>query len=295
MIARPSCHPSVGHSSVGHLSFGQRSRPVLALAVTVALVAGAVPASVGAAAESPPPPGAVSIEADQGIEWQRGALLVIARGNAKAVRDDGTVQADVLTAHYREGPDGSSKVWKIDADGGVRLTMPDRSAFGDQGTYDVESGTLVLTGKKVGLSTATNKITADKELEYDSKTRILVATGNAVVVDGDRTVYGDVVTIHLRQDATGKTQPARLEANGHVRVVTPKDDIRADRGTYDVDRDFATVDGAVRIVQGANQLEGCHGEMDMRAGISRLSACPGGSTGGSRVQGLIVPKPKQAP
>jgi len=249
----------------------------------------------GVAWAAPTPPGAIAIEADQGIEWQRGTRLVIARGNAKAVRDDTEVRAQVLTAHYRDAPDGSAQVWKVDAEGAVRLTSPGQTAFGERGTYNVDTGALVLTGGQVGVTTADSKITAQKQLSYDAKTKTLVATGNAVAVDGERTVYGDVITVHLREDAAGKTAPTRMEADGHVRVVTAQDDIRADRGTFDVERDVATVDGSVRIVRGANQLEGCRGEMNMRTGVSKLSACPGGQAGGSRVQGLIIPKPKTAP
>ncbi len=66
-------------------------------------------------------PGAILIDAAKGIEWVRTARLVIARGDARAKRDDQEVRAEVLTAHYRERSDGSIDVWRIDADGKVAL------------------------------------------------------------------------------------------------------------------------------------------------------------------------------
>ena len=43
----------------------------------------------------------MTIEADQGIEWQHTNHVYIARGHATAKRGNGTVTADTLTAHYR--------------------------------------------------------------------------------------------------------------------------------------------------------------------------------------------------
>ena len=90
----------------------------------------------------------------QGIEWQRPARLVIARGDAKAVRGDSEVRAEVLTAHYRDKPDGSMEVWLIDAVGDVRLTSPGQSGYGETGTFDLDKDTLVISGgKQVGVTT----------------------------------------------------------------------------------------------------------------------------------------------
>ena len=278
-----------------------------------ALIAVAAAAPL-AAAEPKAAPGddakAIRIDARQGIEWQRPAKLVIARGDAKAVRGDSEVQAEVLTAHYRDRPDGSAEVWLIDADGDVRLTSPGQSAYGQKGTFDLDKDTLTLSGgKQVGITTATNKITAEKELEYHARTRTLIARGNAVAVDGERTLYGEVITILLNeqpqgQDATaqgaarpGSAQagqnPSRLkhiEAQKAVRLVTPSEDIHADHGTYDVDSGIATLDGSVKIVKGRNELNGCRGEINLKTGISKLFACKSDAANGGRVSGVILPQ-----
>ena len=116
----------------------------------------------------------------------------------------------MLTAHYRDRPDGSTEVWHIDAVGDVRLTSPGQSAYGQKGTFDLDKDTLILSGgKQVGVTTATNKITAEKEIEYQAKSRTLIARGNAVAVDGDRTLYGDVITILLNEEPQGRTGSAR--------------------------------------------------------------------------------------
>ncbi|MGI3778112.1 MAG: LptA/OstA family protein [Janthinobacterium lividum] len=46
--------------------------------------------------------GPVSVTARDGIDWNQGAQIVTARGDARAIRGDVTVTADELVAHYRK-------------------------------------------------------------------------------------------------------------------------------------------------------------------------------------------------
>ena len=211
-------------------------------------------------------------------------------GRREGERDDQEVRAEVLTAHYRERSDGSIDVWRIDADGKVGYTSASESAFGERATYDVDKQVMTISGgEQVGVTASTSRITAEKELEYDTKTRTLIARGNAVAVDGDRTVYGEVISVHLREQVEeGQSRLQQLEAEGNVRVITPEEDIRADRGTYNVESGVATLDGSVKIVKGTNELNGCRGETNLKTGVSRITACPGQSNG--RVRGIILPE-----
>jgi lipopolysaccharide export system protein LptA len=244
----------------------------------------------GLRAAEPLAPGAISIDATRSIEWQREKRILVARGDAKAKRGDTEVRAQTLTAHYRERPDGSAEVFRIEADGNVRITSPRQSAWGEHGTFDLDKDVLTLSGgKEVGAVTAANRITAQKELEYDTRTRTLVARGNAVAVDGDRTLYGDVITVLLRERPQGDSGLQRIEAERRVRFVTPEEDVRADRGTYDVDSGIARVDGSVRVIKGDNELNGCRGEVNLKTGVSKLMACADGR-GSGRVQGVILPE-----
>ncbi len=236
---------------------------------------------------APVPAGAITIDAEQGIEWQRTARIVTAKGNATAVRADTTVRADTLTARYRQRPDGSIEVWRIDGDGAVRVTSPRQNAFGDKGSYDVAGSKMSISGRQVGVTTPTSRITAEERIDYDVDGRTLVARGNAVVVDGDRTLSGDVVTIRFAEDATGATRPQQIDAEGRMKLVTPSETVTADSGTYDVARQLATAEGSVQVVQGSNRLNGCRGEMNLQTGVSRMFACVGES--GGRVHGVILP------
>jgi lipopolysaccharide export system protein LptA len=262
------------------------------LATVPAFLFSVLAAAPGLTSAGPAPadsPAAIVIEAAQGIEWQRDARTVIARGNATAKRGDTEVRADVLTARYRERPDGSYEVSRIEADGGVRLTSPQQSASGEKGSYDVEAGKMSLSGgRQVSVTTPSSEIRADERIDYDLASKTLVARGDAVVVEGDRTLHGDVITIRLAEDAQGRARVQRIEADGDMRMVTPEETVTADHGTYDIKDELATASGSVQIIQGSNRLSGCQAEMNLRTGVSRLSACPGES-GGARVQGVILP------
>ncbi|MFQ5765194.1 MAG: LptA/OstA family protein, partial [Rhodospirillales bacterium] len=86
----------------------------------------------------------IEIFADHGIEWQQENLVFLARGNARAVRGEVTVFADELRAYYREEPDGSTDIWRLDAEGKVRIKTADETAFGRKAIYQVDNGILVL-------------------------------------------------------------------------------------------------------------------------------------------------------
>ena len=98
-------------------------------------------------------------------------------------------------------------------------------------TYDKKSNLLILIGK--------NKITTDKgTLEADDKTKIfkaenkVVAIGNAMVKQGQKTIKADTLiaffTTNNRKDIE------RIEAYGNVSITTPTEQATGAAGYYDV-------------------------------------------------------------
>ncbi|MFQ5971585.1 MAG: LptA/OstA family protein [Alphaproteobacteria bacterium] len=237
----------------------------------------------------------IEIEADEGIEWHRANQLYVARGNAKASQGVVTVEADSLTAFYRVTSAGDSEIFRIDADGSVRISSAEEVATADKAVYDVDKGILVLTGDEIQLDTKDSTITAEDSLEYYEQTQLAVARGNAVASQPDRRVQADVLMAHFaeQEGAERGSKVDRIEAVGNVVIWTPTDLVQASRGEYRIDEGIATLNGAVRITRGENQLNGEFAEVDLNTGISRLL---GGSptSGKSRVRGLIVPSAKDS-
>lgn len=229
----------------------------------------------------------IEVEASQGIEWRRDDKLFIARGDAVAKQGSVTVRADMLSAFYRELQGGGNQVYRIEATGNVHIASETSTLDGSKGVYDFDRDVMTVTGKEVVLVTPEQRVTADRSMEFDNKRHVAVATGNATVTRGDQRMRADVLTAHLKRNPQGRWVIDRIEGAGSVLVSTPSEIARADRGTYNLGTEFATLAGSVRITRGPNQLNGENAEVDMRTGVSRLTGAPGQA--GGRVRALIVP------
>lgn len=272
------------------------ARMVLAAAVLAAavLAASIVSAPAGAqgirtleGGDSP-----LEIDAEQGIEWRRDSKQYIARGNARAARGELEVFADTLTAHYREAATGDTEIYRIDAEGNVKIASPTESVYGDVGRYEVDRGLLILWGKNLRMETAEDIVTARDSLEYWEKRNLAVARGDAVAIREDKRIRADVLTAYFLPDETGDLAIDRVDGKGNVEISSPTEFARGDSGIYYAKKQLATLEGSVRITRGENQLNGEYAEVNLDTGISRLLGAPSGSGDKQRVRGLLVPKRK---
>jgi len=278
------------------------------------LLALGAPAAAGAQQIDLSSGGPVAITARDGFEWRDAEQVVIATGDARAVRDNVTVIADRLIARYRKkagtapaassgvpslgGDSGGNEIYRLEAEGNVRIFTPTDEAVGDRAVYDIDQAVMVMTGRALRLTTPTQVMTARDSLEYWSQKRMAVGRGNAVVVTTDaRRLAADTLVAYIEEEgaaprpaAAGAEPPGaggklkRLEAYGNVEARTATDVIRGDRALYTPDTGLARVIGNVRVTSGQNQINGPAAEVNMRTGVARMLADPGG-----RVQGVIVP------
>ena len=232
----------------------------------------------------------LEINALEGIEWRRDSRQYIARGDARAAQGDLEVFADVLVANYRENPNGENEIYQIEAQGNVRIVSPGETVYGQLARYNVDRKVMVLQGDNLRMVTEEDVITARDSFEYWEEMQVAVARGNAVAIRGDRRVMADSLTAHMKKDADGKMGIDRVDAIGDVRISTPTDSVRGNKGIYYVKRQFAKLFGGVKITRGENQMNGEYAEVDLQSGISKLMAAPPGSQASDRVRGLLIPK-----
>ncbi|MDJ0608269.1 MAG: LptA/OstA family protein [Kiloniellales bacterium] len=263
--------------------------PILALAALAGLPAGAAAQSLGAGGAGK----AIEIDAEEGIEWHRKDKLYIARGDARATRGELTVYAEVLTAHYRTSDQGEAEIFRIEADGAVKLTSPSETAYGDKGVYDVDKGLLLLTGDNLRLVTEQDVVRARDSLEYWEDRKIAVARGEAVAERDDQEVRADVLTAYFQPNKTGDLELTTIRADGNVEITTPGEFASGDGGVYYVKDQIATLSGEVKITRGNDQVNGEYAEMNMATGVSRLLGAPPGQSGDDRVRGLLVPEDQE--
>lgn len=263
----------------------------------------------------------ITIEAEKGIEWQQNNHVYIARGHAKATRGQATVFADTLMAYYRpvggangtSGPaapktdtkpsdpigGNSTEIYRLEADGNVRIATETQTVYCDHAIYDVDQTLLVATGKHLRLETPRDTLTARDSLEwYDSK-QLAVARGDAVAVREGKRLRGDVLTADVTKGPNDSSHISRVDAQGNVLVSSQDQIARGDTGVYNVDTGIATLAGHVTLTRADNELRGQYGVVDLNNNVSRLLNAPPGAqlTQGppARVQGLLVPRPKPAP
>ncbi len=304
--------------------------------------------------------GPVEVTSDDGMEWRQNEQVIIAKGNAKAVRGDVTVTADRLIAHYRKkaaapgatpaaahpatpaatqaaapaaapgaapakagaptvpgAPDetGNNEVYRLEAEGNVRIFTPTDQAFADHAVYDIDQAVLVLTGHDLHIITPQQTMAARDVMEYWSQKHMAVGRGHAVVNTNDgRRVSADVLvgyttdpnappaapiqkvaaTVPAKPNADpllngggGKLQ--RVDAFGHVEVRTQAEIFHADKGVYVPDSGIARLAGNVHLTRGQNQLNGDEAVINLKTGVSTMERHPG-----SRVEGLVMPNDAQS-
>jgi len=280
-----------------------RQRAALRLAglIGLAALAGAPPpAAAQGFALSRASEQQIQVYADNGIEWDSNESRVVARGNAHAVRGTMTIDADMLTAHYRKGPKGD-EIWRIDADGQVVIRSPSDTATGTKAIYDLDKAVFVLKGAPARLNAGADRYQADDVIEYWEQEKMAVLRGNAVAVRGDKTLKADVLSAHFKDKAAGKGDAQgggldlkRADAYGHVSIASATETVSGERGDYNADSGIATVSGSVKISrEGGNQLEGGWAYVNLNTGISKLfPGTPGKEVTGQRVQGVFVPQKK---
>jgi lipopolysaccharide export system protein LptA len=176
--------------------------------------------------------GPIQITARDGIEWRQAEQVVIAKGDAKAVRGNVTVTADRLLAWYRKkgttetsqpvttGLTGATEtegneVYRMRAEGHVHIYTQTDQGWGDQATYDLDQVVLVMTGNGLKLTTPNDTLTARDTLEYWSDKHMAVARGDAVVVTNDaRRISADTLVAYTEPTATAANSGAGQSAPG---------------------------------------------------------------------------------
>jgi lipopolysaccharide export system protein LptA len=231
---------------------------------------------------------ALDIEADNGIEWRQNETVYIARGNARATRGRATLYGDTLTAHYRPVAQGqrqpadsgslggSTEIYRIEADGNVRLKSETQTVYADHGVYEMDSATAVFTGEHLQLVTPRDTVTARDSLEWFDNKLIGIARGAAMSVRDTKQLAADVLIAHVVKPADAPSRIDRIDAQDHVVVTTPNEIARGASGVYNVDTGIVTLARNVAITRADNVLKGQYGTVNLNTNISRLlSAAPG--------------------
>ncbi|MCH7795502.1 MAG: hypothetical protein IH900_10250, partial [Proteobacteria bacterium] len=86
------------------------------------------------------------VTARDSLEYWERKHMAVARGAAKAIREDKLIQADVLTAYFAPGAEENLTLSQVDAYGNVRIFTATEFASGDRGVYYMDREFATLTG-----------------------------------------------------------------------------------------------------------------------------------------------------
>jgi len=296
------------------------------LQLTLLLAATVMPRLAAAQALDLSKGGPVEVTASDGMEWRQNEQVVIARGNARAVRGTVTVTANQLIARYRRKPGsatasaasaspgpvaadtGNNEIYRLEAEGNVHIFTATDLAVGDRAVYDIDQAVLLMTGGAMKLTTPQQVLTARDTMEYWSQKHMAVGRGLATVTTADgRRLAGDTLVGYTTPpDAPGAKAPAPAAAK------TPSQqsaDPLLSSGKLQRVEGFGNVEvrTATEIIRGARGvyvadtgIARLAGDVHITRGQSQLNgdeAIVNMRTGistlsrdpGKRVQGLVVP------
>jgi lipopolysaccharide export system protein LptA len=209
----------------------------IGIGLAAAIVQSAWAAS-GSKTDSKPPATSsgshIEVTADQSLEWYQDQRLYVARGNAKAVRGDLTVEGDVLTAHERDEPAKPGSAGAKSNATAQNHTPPEPQPL--SATAPSPSGKSAKTNSDSGTGTGDiDKMTAEGNV------RITTTKSH---ITGDHGVYD--VDKHVSY-VTGNN----LKYQTAEEVVTAKDSLE-----YWEDKKIAVARGNAVAVRGDRHVEG---------------------------------------
>lgn len=225
----------------------------------------------------------IEVTADNSIEWNRNNQTVTAITNAVAKKAGVTLSADKITAKYRDDKGKNAEIYQLNATNGVKIKTITEEATGDNITYYVDNGLMVLTGTPASITTPEEKITADDKMEYYQNELKAVLYKNVIITKGDKTIHTEKLTAYFK-DVKGSLELTKATLEDGITIETPNEKLIGSRGEYDATSQIAQVFGNVEIHQGSNVLYGDSAESNLKTGISKLKA---GKS--KQVKGSIMP------
>jgi lipopolysaccharide export system protein LptA len=233
--------------------------------------------------------GPIDITSRDGIEWRQAEREVIARGDARAIRNNVTVTADRLTAWYRKkGENGAApapatapttglatdtstegnEVYRLQAEGNVHIFTQTDQAEGGKATYDMDQAVLVMTGQNLKLTTPNDVITARDDLEYWPQKHMAVARGDAVVVTNDaKRVAADTLVAYTTDNPPPDAKVTPAAAKPTETAAKPTDDPLASSGRLQRVEAF----GHVSVRTPTDTVTGDRGVYVPDTGMARLA------------------------
>lgn len=233
----------------------------------------------------------LTIDSEAGVEWNRTEKYFIAKKKVVVKRNDVTLASDQVKALYVEDEKGNTIPTVFIATGNVKLTSKDSALNCEKLIYHLNDKHAVATGKKLLLKHEKMSLKANKSIEFWMDKKIAKVLGAVELNKEGQIIKSDMAKAYFDKNQK-KMVLKKVEAEGHVVLISEGNIIQGQKGTYDVDQGKAEVEGDVKISQGSHFLTAQKAEYDFKTQKSTLVGKSSITYGGSnkpKVQGIIVP------
>jgi lipopolysaccharide export system protein LptA len=113
-------------------------------------------------------------------------------------------------------------------------------------------------GQGIGLPGQTREtpieIFADEGIEWQQKSQAYIARVNARAVQGDVTIFGDVLIAYYSKGPEGGTEIWRIDAIGNVRIVSPEQTAYGAKAVYGVESGVLVLTGKPLLVTKTDKI-----------------------------------------
>lgn len=140
---------------------------------------------------------------------------------------------------------------------------------------------------RLGAGDAPIEIESDQGLELYQEERLVVATGNVVVRQGELVLRADLVSANYAEDAEGRRRIRRLDAVGNMRVDADAQRIFGEHATYDLDRDLVLISGDGLRIEAPDQTITARETLEYW-GTERRAVARGDAEAVDRVRGVTL-------
>src|SRR5207302_2480903 len=116
---------------------------------------------------------------------------------------------------------GNTEIYRVEAEGNVTMTREGQTIVGDRAVYDLDQALMVVTGKALKLTTATDVVTARDSLEWYDQKQIAVARGNAVAIRNGKTIKADILTSYMVKTKPADAKPGETKSATQTKRPAP--------------------------------------------------------------------------
>lgn len=179
------------------------------------------------------------------------------------------VKGDMLTAFFKDTK--SFEITKALSHGHTQFLSGDKTAFADEGEYDVESGLVKLFHNVKIVDKSGYTATAQNGV-YDLSQKTFTLTGNVKINKGTSTITAPKVTYFQAKD--------EFHFYDDIKVTQEDGTAAARRGGFFVKKNIAELYDNVVITKNGNMVRGDKAISDFNTSKSRLVAKKGGRISG---------------